>query len=70
MLRHLMVRNVTIVDQAGVVYRNAATNAVMNAAGSPYAVAPGDAVTVTAEPDATHYFENNIEDEWTFENNA
>jgi hypothetical protein len=62
--------NVTIVDQAGVVYRNAATNAVMNAAGSPYAVAPGDAVTVTAEPDATHYFENNIEDEWTFENNA
>jgi hypothetical protein len=62
--------DVTIVDQAGVVYRNAADNTVMNAAGSPYAVAPGDAITVSAEPDATHYFENNIEDEWTFENNG
>jgi hypothetical protein len=62
--------DVTITDQAGVVYRNAADNSVMNAAGSPYAVAPGDAITVTAEADATHYFENNVEDEWTFENNA
>jgi HK97 family phage prohead protease len=62
--------SVTIVDQAGVVYRNAADNSVMNAAGSPYAVAAGDSITVTAEPDATHYFENNVEDEWTFENNG
>jgi hypothetical protein len=39
---------VTITNQAGVVYRRADTNAVVNAAGSPYAVAPGDSLTITA----------------------
>lgn len=61
---------VTIVDTAGVVYRNAETNAVVNAAGSPYAVAEGESLRITSEPDATHYFENNVEDEWTFTNEA
>jgi hypothetical protein len=57
---------ITINDTAGVVYRRSDTNAVVDAAGSPYVVAAGDSLTITSEPDATHYFENNVEDEWTF----
>jgi hypothetical protein len=62
--------NITITNTAGVVYRRADTNAVVNAAGSPYVVAPGDSLTITSAPDATHYFENNVEDEWTFDRPA
>jgi hypothetical protein len=62
--------NITINDTAGVVYRRADTNAVVNAAGSPYVVAPGDSLTITSAPDATHYFENNVDDEWTFDRPA
>jgi len=61
---------VTIVDQAGVVYRNGETNVVMNAAGSPYAVAEGDSLMVTAEPANGYFFDNNVEDEWVFTNEA
>lgn len=62
--------NITINDTAGVVYRRADTNAVVDAAGSPYNVAAGDSLTIVAEADATHYIENNTEDEWTFDRPA
>jgi hypothetical protein len=42
----------------------------VNAAGSPYAVANGESLTIYATPAAGYYFENNIEDQWTFENPA
>jgi hypothetical protein len=61
---------VTINDTAGVVYKRTDTDAVVNAAGSPYVVAPGDSLTITATPDSTHYFEDNIHDEWTFDRPA
>ena len=59
---------ITITNQTGVVYKRADTGAVVNAAGSPYTVAAGDELTITAEPaSSSYYFANNIEDEWTFE---
>lgn len=59
---------ITITDQTGVVYRRADTNAVVNNAGSPYTIAAGAELTITAEPaSSSYYFANNIEDEWTFE---
>jgi hypothetical protein len=57
---------ITIVNQTGVVYRNADTDAVMNAAGSPYAVADGVTVTVNAEPAAGYYFASSDNDSWPF----
>jgi HK97 family phage prohead protease len=57
---------ITITDQAGVVYRNAETDAVMNAAGSPYAVADGETVTVNAEPAAGYHFPSSENDSWNF----
>jgi HK97 family phage prohead protease len=62
--------NVTITDTAGVAYTNAETGTPMTAAGSPYNVPAGDSLTVQATPDATHYFENNVEDQWTFDRPA
>ena len=62
---------ITITNQTGVVYKRADTGAVVNAAGSPYTVAAGESLTITAEPaSSSYYFANNIEDEWTFETPA
>jgi HK97 family phage prohead protease len=57
---------ITIVNQTGVVYRNADTDAVMNAAGSPYAVAEDVTVTVNAEPASGYYFASSDNDSWSF----
>ena len=57
---------VTITDQTGVVYKNADTDAVMNAAGSPYLVDEGETLTVSAEPASGYYFGTSNDDEWTF----
>lgn len=59
---------VTIVNQTGVVYKNAATNAVMNAAGSPYAVADGDSIMVIASPAVGYYFPSSEDDTWVYTN--
>ena len=61
---------VTITNQAGVVYKNAATDATMNAAGSPYAVASGETLTVVATPAAGYYFATSEDDTWSFTNEA
>ena len=61
---------ITITDQTGVVYRNADTDAVMNAAGSPYAVADGETVNVVAEPAAGYYFSDSDVDDWSFTGTA
>lgn len=58
---------ITITNQTGVVYRNAETDAVMNAAGSPYAVADGVTVVVNAEPSSgSYYFGSSDDDSWSF----
>ncbi len=57
---------ITITNQTGVVYRNADTDAVMNAGGSPYAVAEGVTVTVNAEPASGYYFGSSDNDSWSF----
>lgn len=57
---------ITITDQTGVVYRNADTDAVMNNAGSPYAVADGETVNVHADPDTGYYFASSDVDDWSF----
>ena len=60
---------VTITNQTGVVYRNADTDAVIDAAGSPYAVAEGETYRVHAEPaSASYYFSDSDVDDWEFEN--
>ena len=58
--------DVTITDQTGVVYKNKDTDAVMNAAGSPYTVDPGETLVVEATPASGYYFASNQDDEWTF----
>jgi len=61
---------VTIVNTTGVVYKNAETDAVVNAAGSPYAVAEGDTMSVVAEPASGRFFANDAGTYWTFRNRA
>jgi hypothetical protein len=61
---------ITITDQTGVVYRNAATDAVMNATGSPYAVADDVTVVVNAEPASGYYFDSSDNDSWSFTGTA
>jgi HK97 family phage prohead protease len=60
----------SIVNQTGVVYKNAA-GTVLNAAGSPYAaIAAGASVTVYATPAPGYYFATSNDDEWTFTRDA
>lgn len=61
---------VTIVNTTGVVYKNAETGAVVNAAGSPYAVAEGDTMSVVASPASGRFFANDADTYWTFRNRA
>lgn len=56
----------TITDKAGVVYKNADTDAVINAAGSPYSVDPGETINVVATPASGYYFESSDDDTWSF----
>lgn len=60
--------DVTIVDTAGVVYKDQSDDSVMTAAGSPYAVAVGETVGVYAEPATGRYFESTADTTWTFRN--
>lgn len=62
--------DITIVDTAGVVYKRSDTNATVTNAGSPYTLAAGESLTIYATPDSSHYLDNNVEDEWTFTNEA
>lgn len=55
----------TIVNTTGVVYKNSA-DAVVNAAGSPYTVDPGESETITATPATGYYFATSDDDTWTF----
>lgn len=61
---------ITITNQTGVVYKRDDTQAVVNAAGSPYTVAAGDSLKITATPSSGYYFPDNVDDEWTFERPA
>lgn len=61
---------VTITDQTGVVYTDASDDSVMNATGSPYAVAAGESLVVEAAPDTGYYFPSSEGDTWTFTNEA
>jgi len=56
----------TIVDTTGVTYRRSDTNAAVTASGSPYTVNEGVDLTIYAVPNAGYFFDNNVEDEWTF----
>lgn len=60
---------VTIVNQTGVVYKNA-LGATINAAGSPYTVAPGATYVVNATPAAGYYFPTSEDDSWSYTNPA
>jgi hypothetical protein len=57
---------VTITNQTGVIYKNGANESVMNAAGSPYAVADGATLVVNASPAAGYYFPSSENDSWVF----
>ena len=61
--------NIHINDTAGATYKRADTNAVVTSA-ADVAVADGQSLKIYATPTAGHYFENNVDDEWTFENEA
>jgi len=58
---------VTIPTTANVTYYNAVTNAALVAGAQP-ALAVGETLNVTAEPDAGFYFANNANSEWSFTN--
>jgi len=59
-----------IVDTTGVTYRRSDTNAAVTTAGSPYTIDEGVDLTVYAVPNAGYFFDNNVEDEWTFRGTA
>jgi len=61
---------IAIVDTAGATYRRGDTNAAVTTAGSPYVVAEGVDLTVYAVSNAGYFFDNNVEDEWTFRGTA
>jgi hypothetical protein len=61
---------ITITDTTGVTYRRGDTNAAVTAAGSPYTVDEGVDLTVYAVANAGYFFDNNVEDEWTFRGTA
>lgn len=54
-----------IVNTVGVVYTRTDTDAVVNAAGSPYIVASGESLTIQATPEPGYYFATS-DDSWTF----
>jgi len=60
----------SIVDTTGVTYRRGDTNAAVTASGSPYTVGEGVDLTIYAVSNAGYFFENNVEDEWTFRGTA
>ena len=62
--------SITIVDTTGVTYRRGDTNAAVTAAGSPYLVAEGEDLTIYAVPNSSYFFDNNVEDEWTYRGTA
>ena len=55
----------TITNQTGVVYKNGA-GVVINAAGSPYTVAPGATYVVNATPASGYFFATSDDDSWSF----
>jgi hypothetical protein len=60
---------ITVPTVTGVTYKRADTNATVTTA-APIALAAGQELKIYAVPTAGHYFENNVDDEWTFENEA
>src|SRR3954451_16358378 len=60
----------TVVDTTGVTYRRGDTNAAVTASGSPYTVDEGTDLTIYAVSNAGYFFDNNVEDEWTFRGTA
>jgi hypothetical protein len=60
----------TIVDTTGVTYRRSDTNAAVTAGGSPYTIPEGVDLTIYAVSNAGYFFDNNVEDEWTFRGTA
>lgn len=59
---------ITINDTTGVTYKIGTT--VVTESGSPYAVDPGESVTVTAYPNSGYYFSSSEERSWRFVNEA
>ena len=57
---------ITITDTTGVTYRRGDTNAAVTSTGDPYIVPEGQDLTIYAVANAGYYFDNNVEDEWTF----
>lgn len=60
----------TIVNTTGVVYTRTDTEAVVNAAGSPYTIPVGTAVEIVATPAAGYMFTSNAKTSWTFRNRS
>ncbi len=61
---------ITITDTTGVTYRRSDTNAAVTAGGSPYVVPEGEDLTIYAVSNSGYFFDNNVEDEWTFRGTA
>src|SRR3954467_913239 len=60
----------SIAPTPGVTYRRGDTNAAVTASGSPYTVDEGVDLTIYAVSNAGYFFDNNVEDEWTFRGTA
>ena len=60
---------VTINGTTGVTYKRADTDAVM-VDNSTLVLSSGQSIKIYAVPSGAHYFENNVDDEWTFTNEA
>lgn len=58
--------NFTIINTAGAIYTRTDTDAVVNAAGSPYAMSVGQAVEIVATADTGRFLESDADSSWTF----
>ena len=61
--------DINVTGTVGVTYKRADTNASLTP-GTPVPLAEGETLKIYATPNATYYFENNVDDEWTFTNEA
>ncbi len=61
---------ITITNTTGVTYRRSDTNAAVTNGGSPYVVTEGEDLTIYAVSNSGYFFDNNVEDEWTFRGTA
>ena len=59
--------DINVSGTVGVTYKRADDNSAL-VPGTPITLASGESLKIYATPNASFYFANNVDDEWTFKN--